>query len=113
MNEGVLNVFHGLVAAKNLKKIYLADCQWTDDEKVMEALHECFVKNKVLAKYDLSHNTMEDDGVLKIVTALKSSPHVSEVLISEYVSEEVLAQFKEAIAANKPKKGKRKGKKKK
>jgi hypothetical protein len=79
----------------------------------MAALHTSFVENKVLAKYDLQHNTIEDEGVLKIAAALKVSPHVSDVAISEYVSEDVLTQFKEAIAANKPKKGKRKGKKKK
>jgi len=79
----------------------------------MEALHNAFEKNKVLVKYDLQHNTLEDEGVLKIAAALKVSPHVCEVSISEYVSEDVLTQFRDAIAANKPKKGKRKGKKKK
>lgn len=43
---------------------------------------------------------------------LGQAPHVSEIQIAEFVSEETLAKFKDAILANKPKKGK-KGKKKK
>jgi hypothetical protein len=46
------------------------------------------------------------------VDFLGQAPHVSEIQIAEFVSEETLTKFKDAILANKPKKGK-KGKKKK
>lgn len=114
-NEGVTRIFQGYTCGKKLKKLAICDNEWTDEsEELMEALHNCMSKNKVLANYDLKHNNLTDEGVLKIVATLKESKHVSMVEISEWISESTLTLFKDAVAANKPKKGgKRKGKKKK
>jgi Ran GTPase-activating protein (RanGAP) involved in mRNA processing and transport len=114
-NEGVVQVLKGLAVAKSIKKVYLSDNGWSSDSiDVMEALLDCMVKNKVLVRYDLQYNVMTDEGVLKIVEFLGQAPHVCEISIAEFVSEETLLAFRDAIAANKPKKGKKgKGKKKK
>jgi Ran GTPase-activating protein (RanGAP) involved in mRNA processing and transport len=114
-NAGVIRLLQGYACGKQLKKLTICDNEWTDEsEELMDALHNCMVKNKVLANYDLKHNNLTDEGVLKIVATLGEAKHVSMIEISEWISESTLTLFKDAVAANKPKKGgKRKGKKKK
>lgn len=48
-NEGVIKVLKGISAAKELKKIWLADNQWNDDIDVLEAIKSCMTINKNLA----------------------------------------------------------------
>ena len=72
-----------------------------------------FTQNKVLSKYDLKFNTISEEGIQKFIEDLiPGAPHVSEVEVSNILSEEVRAEFTAALANNKPKKG-GKGKKKK
>lgn len=90
-NEGVSKVLQGLAVAKTIKKIYLADNGWgSDDNDVMDSLQDTMVKNKVLVKYDLQHNVMTEEGVLKIVNYLAKAPHVCDIQIAEFVSEETI-----------------------
>lgn len=61
-NEGIIIVFRGLSINKKLKKIYLADNQFNEDESVMAAIEACWLKNKNLGRYDLRYNTLTDIG---------------------------------------------------
>lgn len=47
-NPGVRRVLLGTSIAKALKKIYLADNQFNDDDSIVKALEFCMVKNKTL-----------------------------------------------------------------
>jgi hypothetical protein len=85
------------------------------------------IKNKSLGRYDIKHNNFGDEGMyyshkfnnfigiqffIDILGELAN--HVFEIEISERISKQTLADFREKLLANKPKKGKkRKGKKKK
>lgn len=63
MNEGVVQILKGLSIAKSLKKILLADNQFSfDEEEVMKTLEFCMKKNEKLAKYDLKYNTVSIEG---------------------------------------------------
>ena len=55
-SEGIVEVFRGLAVAKSLTKVYLAAMQWTDEEEVLEAMHHCMTKNKILLRYDFKNN---------------------------------------------------------
>ena len=70
--------------------------------------------NTTLAKYDLKHNNISEDGMTELCTILGESKHVSMVTLSEWISSDMMTMLQEALAANKPAKGKKgKGKKKK
>jgi hypothetical protein len=59
----------------------------------MDALHNCMMKNKVLMSYDLKHNNLSDEGVLKIVATLGEAKHVAYVEISKWVTEDTWTLF--------------------
>jgi hypothetical protein len=80
---------------------------------VLAAIKFCLVKNKALPRYDFKHNNITDDGVDAIIEILAVATHVVEVGISEWVNEETYEKLQKALVANKPKKGKKGGKKKK
>lgn len=61
-NQGVIRVLMGTSIAKNLKKIYLADNQFNDDDKMVSTICNCMVKNKTLARYDFKYNNITDRG---------------------------------------------------
>ena len=63
-NMGVVEVLKGAAIAKNLKKLGLADNQFSanDEEKVLDMMKFCMRKNKKLNKYDFKFNTFTDDG---------------------------------------------------
>lgn len=61
-NDGVVKVLQGVSIAKNLKKILLADNQFSDEEKVMMALEFCMTKNDRLGRYDLKFNNIGESG---------------------------------------------------
>lgn len=105
-------MFRGISINKNLKKVYLADNQFNQDDSVLDAIRGCWLKNKNLGRYDLRYNTFEDSGIEKLTQFLEDANHVYEVEVSERISKETLEAFRERLTANKPKKGK-KGKKKK
>ena len=84
-NEGIIVVFRGLSINKNLKKIYLADNQFNEDDSVMEAMRQCMVRNKNLGRYDIRYNTVLNKGVGLITQYLEEANHVFEVEISERV----------------------------
>lgn len=48
--------------AKSLKKIYLADNQFNDDDRMLRAIEFCMVKNKKLMRYDFKYNNITDKG---------------------------------------------------
>lgn len=70
-------------------------------------------KNQSLGRYDFRYNFISDYGVNRICETLDQAQHVFEIEIPERISKDTLDEFKERIAANKPKKGKKGGKKKK
>ena len=47
---------------KSLKKISLADNQFSDEEPVLKAIDACMVKNKNLGKYDFKYNNITEPG---------------------------------------------------
>ena len=61
-NEGVIKVLQGTSVAKTLKKIWLGDNQFNDEEDVLKAIMFCWVKNTRLGKYDFKHNILSGDG---------------------------------------------------
>lgn len=61
-NQGVRRVLYGVSIAKSLKKIYLADNQFNDDEEMLRAIEFCMIKNKKLSKYDFKYNNITDRG---------------------------------------------------
>lgn len=60
--NGVRHVLLGTSIAKNLKKIYLADNQFNDEEPMVKAIEFCMVKNKTLSRYDFKYNNITDKG---------------------------------------------------
>lgn len=61
-NEGTKMVLQGVSANKSLKKIYLADNQFNEDEDMLVCIKTCMLRNKTLAKYDFRHNDLKDTG---------------------------------------------------
>lgn len=61
-NEGVRRVLLGVAIAKSLKKIYLADNQFNDDENILKAMEFCMIKNTTLTRYDFKYNNITDNG---------------------------------------------------
>ena len=61
-DEGVITVLNGVSIAKSLKKISLADNQFSESEAVLNAMDCCMVKNKNLGKYDFKYNNIADTG---------------------------------------------------
>lgn len=63
MNEGVITVLRGCSIAKSLKKILVADNQFSDDDDVMKMLEFCMKKQTTsLFKYDLKYNNIGESG---------------------------------------------------
>ncbi len=52
----------GVAIAKSLKKIYLADNQFNDDENILKAMEFCMIKNTTLTRYDFKYNNITDNG---------------------------------------------------
>mmetsp|Transcript_76089 Transcript_76089/g.105181 ORF Transcript_76089/g.105181 Transcript_76089/m.105181 type:complete len:92 (-) Transcript_76089:34-309(-) len=90
----------------------MADNGFDDDDDVLEAMRNCFLKNKTLGRYDIRYNNFSEDGIKEITEMLGEAPNVFDVEVSERMDEEVMKDFLAALSNNKPKKGK-KGKKKK
>ena len=61
-DEGVVKVLHGVSIAKSLKRLAIADNQFSDTEKVMQALEFCMGKNDRLGRYDLKYNNIGTEG---------------------------------------------------
>ena len=112
MNEGAIKCFQGLACSKTMTTIYISDCQWEATEDMMAAIKHCMTTNTTLAKYDLKHNAMEDAGIEELTTILGTCKHVTMIMLSEWLMSEAMTKLQDAILANKPAKGKKKGKKK-
>jgi len=121
-DEGVVKVLHGVSIAKSLKRLAIADNQFSDTEKVMQALEFCMGKNDRLGRYDLKYNNIGTEGLVKLTDILRQYTHVFDVEIPERVEcneennvKENFEAFRKQLDENKPKKGKGKkgGKKKK
>lgn len=117
-NDGVRRVLLGTSIAKNLKKIYLADNQFNDDEAMVKAIEFCMVKNKNLARYDFKYNNITDRALERVTQALMTeAQHVQQFEVPpRIVNKEIFENFEKALEANRKagKKGKKgKGKKKK
>jgi len=100
---------------------------------MLEAIKQCMQRNKTLARYDFQNNDLKDAAILFFTEMLGPEDegkisHVTEIEVSErstgYKEEEgppvvkvpYIKLFKDQLALNKPKKGKKgkgKGKKKK
>ena len=61
-NDGTITILKGVSIAKELKKIYLADNQFNEDQEVLDAIKDCMTRNKNLARYDFKYNALEDIG---------------------------------------------------
>ena len=112
LNEGIIKIFQGLACAKSLQQVYLSDCQWNDSEEVLAAIKMSFTMNQTLGRYDLKHNDISEEGIEEICSVLGEAKHVNVVTLSEWITGDAMNMLQEALAANKPAKGK-KGKKKK
>ena len=60
-------MLNGVSIAKELKKIYLADNQFNEEESVLEGIKNCMARNKSLARYDFRNNDLKDEGKLTIL----------------------------------------------
>ena len=76
----------------------------------MAAMKLAMTMNTNLGKYDLKHNSISDEGIDKICEIIGEAKHVNMITMSEFISGDAMNQLIEALAANKPAKGK-KGKK--
>jgi Ran GTPase-activating protein (RanGAP) involved in mRNA processing and transport len=116
-NEGIKKILHGTAVNKALKKIWLSDNQFNDDEDVLKAIMFCWVKNTHLLRYDFKYNIISSEGLQVLTQCLTTeAQHVYDVEIPERIDDKVVfKEFSEALKGNKPKgrKGKGKGKKKK
>ena len=61
-NEGAKMVLNGVSIAKELKKIYLADNQFNEEEEMLKSIKMCMTRNKQLARYDFRNNDLRDEG---------------------------------------------------
>jgi hypothetical protein len=61
-NEGTIKVLRGCSIAKNLKKIYLNDNQFLEEDEVLEAIEKCMKTNTNLGRYDFKYNFISDYG---------------------------------------------------
>lgn len=52
----------GCSIAKNLKKIYLNDNQFLEEDEVLEAIEKCMKTNTNLGRYDFKYNFISDYG---------------------------------------------------
>ena len=71
------------------------------------------ISNKVLGKYDLKHNSISEEGIEEICKILEEATHVQNIAMSEWITSDGMNMLQEALAKNKPVKGKKGGKKKK
>ena len=58
----MIEVFRGVSIAKTLKKIYLSDNQFSEEDEVLDAIENCMKKNLNLGRYDFNHNFITDYG---------------------------------------------------
>ena len=65
MNEGVIKLLQGLSISKSLKKILIADNQFSEEQSVLDALKLCMTRNEKLTKYDLKFNNIGENGKFK------------------------------------------------
>jgi len=85
-NEGVKRVLQGVSIAKSLKKIYLADNQFScDDDEVMKTIDVCMCKNTSLGRYDFRYNHVTVEAIIKLTEVLKRAEHVFEINIPEKI----------------------------
>jgi len=87
-NEGAKMVLNGVSIAKELKKIYLADNQFNEEEEMLKSIKMCMTRNKQLARYDFRNNDLRDDAVIFFTEMLGPEEegkisHVTEIEISE------------------------------
>ena len=61
-NEGTKTVLNGVSVAKELKKIYLGDNQFNEEQDMLESIKLCMQRNKTLARYDFQNNDLKDTG---------------------------------------------------
>lgn len=77
-NEGVIKVLQGVSIAKALKKITLADNQFScDNESVMKTIDSCMCKNDKLAKYDFRYNIVTTSSIKQLSEILMKATHVN------------------------------------
>jgi len=92
-NAGIIKVFSGISIAKSLHKVFMADNGFDDEDDVLEAMRNCFLRNKTLGRYDIRYNNFSEDGIKEITELLGEAPHVFDVEVSERMDEEVMKEF--------------------
>ena len=92
-NDGIIQVFQGVGAAKTLATLYVSDNQYDDSKPVMDSLKFAMTKCKTCTNYDLRHNSLSDEGIEKLVEILGVAEHVSKLGVSEWLSSEAVAQL--------------------
>lgn len=85
----------GLSVNKSLTKIYLADNQFGEEEKVLESIKYAWSKNTHLGRYDFKYNALNDPGIEKLTQFMEECTHIYDVEIGERVGKDVMAAFKE------------------
>ena len=61
-NDGTIQVLRGASVAKNLKKFWIPDNQFMEDDEVLDAIEACMKKNQLLGRYNFKYNFIGDYG---------------------------------------------------
>ena len=78
----------------------------------MDAMLLAFKTNQTLLRYDFKFNQFTEKGIERLITELiPAAKHIQDVELSCVLADETRQALTAALAANKPKKG-RKGRKK-
>lgn len=116
---GVASIAYGLTQTRTLETLSLVDTSFGYDSHCLMQLAKGLEENKTLTSLNLNLNTLDAEGAVMLVSAIKATPSLTKVRIYEKMDSAMFKQFIDAIKANKikaskkKKKGKRKGGKKK
>ena len=70
--------------AKSLKKLIIADNQFSDEERVLMALEFCMSRNTSLTKYDLRCNNIGEQGKFTEQCLCHLPTHLAFIRISYF-----------------------------
>ena len=61
-NSGTIEVLHGASVAKSLKKLWIPDNQFMEEDDVLDAIEFCMSRNQLLGRYNFKYNFIGDYG---------------------------------------------------
>ena len=73
--------------------INLSDCQFDDCEEVLEAMKFAMTTNVTLGKYNMTGNTISDEGVEEVCEILGEAKHVQSLMLTDFMSEESMTML--------------------